>query len=99
MSIRPVDLQVMVQKSTEVTKINNNERQHSNAQGFTEIMKKEVAVNDQQITHSNKTEHDGIDKNGKGNNSYNSKNKKRNKDSKKEEEPKKKSLSMFDMTI
>lgn len=104
MSIRPVDLQVLVQKSGEIHRMNdNNQRQDLNTQAFADVMKKEVKLDDQQVRNLNKSEQEKINKDGKGNASYD-KQEKEKEDEKKEkgkdalkEAPR--HTGMFDMSI
>ncbi len=101
MSIRPIDLQVMVQKSSEVSKvINGNERHDANAQVFADVMKKETIHSEQHVTQSHKSEQDAINKDGKGNNAYKKQGEKKGKQEPQAKDAKKAgSDSMFDITI
>ncbi len=99
MSIRPIDMQVMVHKSADIHKLNNNEsgKHEVTQQQFSQQLEKQTKNSDQQIMQSNKSEH-SVDKDGRGNAGGGSKNKKESKE-KNKEESKSKSSSMFDVSI
>lgn len=104
MSIRPVDLQVLVPKSTEL----NNQNVNTKAEFFQQHMAQELTKHDenakQVVIETNKSdEKNKIDKDGKNSNGQSSKKKNRNRSLKQEEEheeeKKRGSMSMFDITI
>ncbi len=102
MSIRPVDLQVLVQKSSEVNRVSNgSERHDASAQAFANVIKKEVSQQEQQVVHSHKTDKDPVDKDGKGGNAYSKKSRDKREEKKDESKQDKqyKETSMFDMKV
>ncbi len=103
MSILPVDLQVMVQRGSEMTRLVNadNHRAEVDVQQFNQIMVKQSEVKEQQVAETDKTVKQQINKDGK--NKGDASSKKRNQNDKKEKEAEKpkelKSSSMFDVKI
>ncbi|MCL2874105.1 MAG: hypothetical protein FWE29_04150 [Defluviitaleaceae bacterium] len=102
MSIRPIDLQVTIQRSVEVGRIGeNNVRQDANAQAFPDIVKKEIDLDDRQIKDLDKSEQDKITRDKKGNSGGYS-GQKRNKNKQDEDEDAKdapKQRGMFDVSV
>ena len=101
MAIRPVDLQIMVQKAGETTRINQQDasRQEVAQQMFAEQLEKQARHQTQFVQDTNKSEQDNIDKDGQGpGREYKGR---KGKDSKKEQEAElqAKSDSMFDVSI
>ena len=102
MAIRPVDLQVMVQKAGETTRIN----QHDNArpevaqQLFAEQLEKQARHESQFVQESQKPEQETVDKDGRGPGSE-GEGRGKGKERKKEDDqsPIAKSDSMFDISI
>lgn len=70
MSIRPVDMQIMMPRSVEVQKTNQNEtmRPQAQHQQFAQQVQKNVEIERQTVMQSNKAE---VDKDGKGNSGQN----------------------------
>ena len=75
MSIRPIDVQIMVHKASEVSKFNNADSQTAAAkQGqFAQEFKKEVETQGQQVTNPHSAEKAQVDKDGRGGASYSNK--------------------------
>lgn len=103
MAIRPVDLQLLVQKTTEINRTEQGEarRPEVQHQQFSQVMQKHTDQETHQVLQSNKSEHDGINKDGSSQNQYErrKKNKGKEKDEHKSKSAKSGSTSMFDVTI
>lgn len=101
MSIRPVDLQVLIHKSSEVHRVQapDSHRPEVAQQQFAQQMQKELELADQQVVQSHKSEGNNVDKDGKGNSSEYKGKKKRDKRGKTEEKDNKQSLSLLDLKI
>ncbi len=101
MSIRPIDMQVMVQKSAEVSRLNHNEsnRPEIAQQQFLDKLHKELTQKDQQVTETNKSEHQNVDKDGRGPGAHHQKSKKEQEKQSQKETQKENSTSMFDVRI
>ncbi len=100
MSIRPIDMQVIVHRSSEVSRTANEVRPEV-AQQFADQFKKEVVHNDQHVVQLNKSEQNNVNKDGKGNASYqkNKDAKKQGKDSKNDKPKLSDGSSFYDVTI
>lgn len=101
MSIRPVDLQVVVQRTAEVGRVNeSNPRQDANTQAFSDVVKKEIDLNDKQVLDLNKSEQDKITKDGKGNSGNSGQGKKKKQkenDDQTKDAPRQ--MGMFDVSV
>ncbi len=102
MSIRPVDLQVMMPQVSEAGKVMNHDQQNQRPevmyQHFSEKLQKESARDEQRVTNTNKSEQGKVDKDGRrGSGGKEEKGKQSDKDkhSDHEEPPR----GMFDMSI
>jgi hypothetical protein len=69
MSIRPVDLQVLLPKSSEMTKVQgaDNRNEHLMQQQFAEQLQKEVTTQHQQVLNAQKSDNPNVDKDGRNN--------------------------------
>ena len=69
MSIRPIDMQVMVQRAQEVSRVATNDGQRADAQNsqFAQSFEKAVAQDTRQVVNPNKAEQANINKDGRGN--------------------------------
>ena len=100
MSIRPVDMQILLPKSTEVNNPNNSKseiQQHH----FTQHMNKQIEHANQSVIQTSESDHkNNINKDGR-NKEEQSKNKKKgtSKYTAKEDKQKHNSTTMFDVTI
>jgi len=102
MSIRPVDLQVVVQRTAEVGRAGeNNPRQDANSQAFSDVVKKEIDLKDKQVADLNKSEHEKISKDGKGNSGHGGRRGKKKNDEADSEDAKEapKQMGMFDVSV
>lgn len=103
MAIRPVDLQLLVQKTTEINRMDQGEarRPEVQHQQFSQVMQKQTEQETHQVLQTNKSEQDGIDKDGSNQNQYErrKKNKNKDKDELKTKSAKSGSTSMFDVTV
>lgn len=104
MSIRPVDMQVILPKSLEVVKADNNLSYRSDAQQqeFSELFQKKTQEVSKQVLHIDKSENNTIDRDREKNNKNNKKKKKKKKNVSlisEEKEENKNSTSMYDITI
>lgn len=101
MDIRPVDVQMFINKSSQVNRNeDNNQRNMDQNLMFSEQLKKNVETDNKRTIESNKSEEQNINKDGKGNGSYyknNKKDKEKDKDSKKNN--KNDGLSFLDISI
>ena len=88
MAIRPIDVQIMVHKASEVARLNNNNPQTNQAQAsqFAQDFKKEVENLGQQVNNPNGAEKAEVDKDGRQGSAYSKKrdSKKDSKDSDKD---------------
>lgn len=77
MSIRPVDLQVILPKSPEISQIHNNinNRPENQQQVFAQHLQKQVEHNQQQVLQTNKSEKQNVDKDGSNKNKQQAKKK------------------------
>lgn len=101
MSIRPVDMQLSVHKSTDVGRTHNQgsgQQEITQQQQFSEKLQKETTQMEQQVAKSDKSEKQNIDKDGRNGTGYHSA-KRENAKKKKDDNEKSKSTSMFDVTI
>ncbi len=99
MSIRPIDLQLMVHKTQETTAAHNETNRHQvNQQQFAEKFVKEVEHNNHQVANTHKSEQQNVDKDGKGSNFYEKKDQKTAKQKKGGKKPDG-DRSMFDVSV
>ena len=101
MSIRPVDMQVLLPKSTEVSS-QNNHRPETQQQQFTEHMNKQLEHANRSVIQTSKSdEKNNINKDGRNKDEQSSKDKKKNapRNREKSGEKKNSSSTMFDVTI
>ena len=84
MAIRPIDVQIMVHKASEVSRLNNNNPQTNQAQAsqFAQDFKKEVENSGQQVNNPNSAEKAEVDKDGRQGAEYSNKRDSKKKDSK-----------------
>jgi len=68
MGIRPVDLQVMVQRAPEVNRATNNDGSRAETQNnqFAQSFQKVVEQEGKQVNHANEADKAGVDKDGRG---------------------------------
>jgi hypothetical protein len=103
MSIRPVDLQILIPRTAEINRANeHNARQDLNGQSFSDTIKREANLDDSQVHDVNKSEQDKISKDGKNGGGQGS----QRENEKGEDEDKKdgikeapKEMGMFDISI
>lgn len=102
MDIRPVDVQMFINKSSSTTRLeNNDQRGFDQNMLFSEQMKKNIDNENNKTISSNKSEQHNINKDG-SNKQGKGKGKKRNKNNKKNENmknTKKSSISFLDISI
>lgn len=98
MSMRPIDFQVTIPRSTEVARINNlNQRPDAAQQAFSQEFQKKVAEENRNVHQAAKSEYNKVDKDGR-NNQSGGKGKKQKK--KKEAKPSpKEGTSLYDIRI
>lgn len=107
MSIRPVDLQVMLPRSTEVGKIQNNinNRPENQQQLFAQHLQRQVEHDQQHVIQTNKSEKQTVDKDGSNKNKQQARKKNTNdakQDDQKNDKPKNspyENKGMLDITI
>ena len=103
MSIRPVDLQVVVHRTAEIGRVNeNNPRQEANSQAFSDVVKKEIDLKDDQVKDLDKSEQEKITKDGKGNSGHGGRRggkKKNEADDGEEMKDAPKQMGMFDVSV
>ena len=103
MAIRPMDLQVNIQHSSNVLKSNANmaNRADTAAHQFSEMLNQKTEEKMQQVAKSEQAEQNNVNKDGRGGAAYggNSKKKQKDKDSKAEEKKPNPYGSQFDFTI
>lgn len=101
MSIRPIDMQVMIPKSTEVSKISHTENQRpiQEQQLFANQLEQQATQNQQKVMYSDKTEKGEIkDREGRNRREAEKKKKKKEQDEKENKKPIG-STSIFDVKI
>lgn len=103
MEIRPVDVQMFINKSSQTTRTEDN-AQHNMDQNlmFSEHLKKNVQEESKKTIETNKSKEQNINKDKKGNGGFYKNNKKSQKDQEKDEKEENKkplSLSFLDITI
>ena len=102
MAIRPVDMQMMIPRSTEVTRTEHVDARRPEVmhQQFAAALQKKVEQDQQQVLMTNRPEQDGVDKDGSNKNKQ-ERNKKDAKRQAQEMEKLKKSVStsMIDISI
>jgi predicted secreted Zn-dependent protease len=101
MSIRPVDMQVTVQKSPDINRAQNNEANRPEAaqQHFSQKLQREVEQRDQQVVQTNRSEDRNVDKDGKGSGGFAGSNKKRQPSKKNDDKEKRPGSSLLDISI
>ena len=103
MDIRPVDVQMFINKSSQINRNeDNNQKNLDQNLMFSEHLKKNVETDNKRTIESNKSEEQNINKDGKGNGSHykNNKNKKdKEVDNKHKNKSKNNELSFLDISI
>ena len=100
MDIRPVDVQMFINKSSQANKYENNS-QRSAEQGFvfSEHLKKNIESENKKTIQSNKSEDSQISKDGKGKGFNRDKKENSKKKEKEQEKRKEQKLSFLDIKI
>ena len=102
MALRPIDLQMMIPRSTEVAKTEHVDARRPDVmhQQFAATLQRKVEQDQQQVLTANKTEQDGVDKDGSNKNKQ-ERNKKNDKKQAQEIEKLRKavSTSVIDISI
>lgn len=103
MSIKPVDFQVSIPRSSEVAKVGQLTGRGDEAQQvFSQELQKQVKQENNQIINTQKTEYNKIDKDGKNKDRNSQKKQKKDSGDKKKETGKKpqgSSTSLYDISI
>lgn len=101
MPIRPVDMQVMLPKSVEVQKANQNDatRPQVQHQQFAQQIQKNVEHERQTIIQANKPEGGKVDKDGRGPGGDNPHNRRKQNKDEKGKDAQKERTSMLDISI
>lgn len=101
MDIRPVDVQMFINKSSQLNSAeDNNQKSMDQNLMFSEHLKKNVETENKKTIESNKSEEQNINKDGKGNsNYYKDQKKNKDRDNKKDKNNKKDGLSFLDISI
>lgn len=101
MSIRPVDIQLAIQRAPEVNRTEQGEGRRPDVlhQQFSQIMQKHTDAELHQVLQSNKSELENVDKDGSGKNKYERKKKDKKNSGEKPNKPKPEGTSMFDITV
>lgn len=101
MSIRPIDMQMMVHKASDVNKVAiEAQKTDGQQQMFSDQLQKQVEHESQQIIQTNKSEEESIkDDNRKNKQKYNKNNASGKKKKNLKENKKQDSTSMFDVSI
>lgn len=105
MSIRPIDMQVMIPKTSEIGKTQQAELQKPNSEQmqFSEQIQKHVTQNQQQVPETNKSEKNIIREDESKKNQSSNKNNKNNKNNKRKNNNENKNnsstTSIFDVKI
>mgnify|MGYP001624989762 CR=1 FL=1 len=100
MDIRPVDVQMFINKSSQINRTeDNNQKTMDENLMFSEHLKKNVETENKRTLESNKSEGQNINKDGKGNNGQYKKQGKNKKKKQKNEKKYNNSLSFLDISI
>ena len=101
MDIRPVDVQMFINKSSNINRSeDNNQKNMDQNLLFSEHLKKNVETENKKTIESNKSEQQNVNKDGKGNSgSYSQNKKQKNKEGEKEKMNNKDKLSFLDISI
>ncbi len=100
MDIRPVDVQMFINKSSQINRTeDNNQKTMDENLMFSEHLKKNVETENKRTLESNKSEGQNINKDGKGNNGQYKKQGKNKKETQKNEKKYNNSLSFLDISI
>ena len=101
MDIRPVDVQMFINKSSNINRSeDNNQKNMDQNLLFSEHLKKNVETENKKTIESNKSEQQNVNKDGKGNSgSYSQNKKQKNKEGEKEKMNNKDRLSFLDISI
>jgi len=107
MSMRPIDFQVGISRSTELHKINTNENNRPDVlqQAFAKEVVKQAQLEATQVIQANKAEFNKINEEGRGNKDQSQKKNKKDKEKEKNVEKQaaikynKNSTSMYDISI
>ena len=107
MSMRPIDFQVGVSRSTALQKINTNDNNRPDVlqQAFAKEVDKQAQREAGQVLQTNKSEFNAVNADGRGNNSQTQQKKKNAKEKEKSKEKQdgikynKNSTSMYDISI
>ncbi len=103
MSITPMDMQISIQRTTEVSSLHNDAARAHVHQHFADEFKRVVELKEHQVNVANKSEGQNIDKDGRGSNGQGSRRKNLNNNSKNENDEKaenvKDSNSFFDFKV
>lgn len=100
MSVRPVDMQVLLPRSLDISKSDNalSHRPDAQQQEFSQLFQKKTEEASKQVIETNKAEKNGIDKDGK-NNDRESRQKKKKRNSAANEKQNKGTSSMYDVSV
>ena len=102
MDIRPIDVQMFINKSSQINRSeDNNQKNMDQNLMFSEHLKKNVETENKKTIESNKAQEQDVNKDGKGNGNLYSKkhNKKDDKNNKNDKNSKKDGLSFLDISI
>lgn len=102
MDIRPVDVQMFINKTSQLNKSeDNNQKANDQNLMFSDHLKKNFESENQKTIESNKSEEQNISKDGRGNKGSYQKNKKNKKqqEQEKDKKTKKSSMSFLDISI
>lgn len=101
MSIRPLDMTITVQRTTEINREQTGEhaRPEVQQQHAEDKMTRDVQRQEQQVVQTNKTEEGKVDRDGRGNSGGESKKKKRTPREEAKKSAAKANESMFDVSI
>jgi len=101
MSIRPIDMQILIQRAAEVNRADQGEGRRPEVlqQQFSQIIQKQTEEEDHQVLKTNKAEQEAVDKDGKGGNLYERRKKDKGKTDEKEKQGKSKGSGMFDISV
>nr|WP_317358274.1 hypothetical protein [uncultured Tyzzerella sp.] len=101
MDIRPVDVQMFINKSSQLNRAEDFDQKNMDQNlMFSEHLKKNIETENRKTIETNKSEEQNINKDGKGNNGhYKKQQKNKNINSKEEKSKKTNSLSFLDISI
>lgn len=100
MDIKPVDVQMFINRSSQINKSEDSTQKHLDQNlMFAEHFRKNIETDNKKTLESNKSEKENVDKDSKNNRNFNKRDKNNKKEDVKKEEAKKEKLSFLNISI